>query len=372
MTAHGPRRVRKAALLLTALSVAIAACGAPPSEQAAGKSGEDASAAEETYARFNAMTGQEREDALAEAAKKEGALTIYGTPTATKPVAQAFEKKYGIKVEVATGTDDLLRKLQQEAKAGRVASADVYESVAVNVALADKNGLLGHYESEARNELPEQGRGENWTSVSLKVYATAYNTDLVKADELPKNVLDFAKPRWKGKLALVTEDFDWYMALYDYHRGKGMSGDEIDKAFAGMIRNSSSFAPRSSQQMELLEAGQFGVSLNNHVAAVGVAQSRKSPVAWRGEPTVEPLVKAYLGSGLIRNAKHPAAAMLYLDFALSEEGTAALQGAHQVPNLVGSDDPLKDVETIDVDTHKLAENIDEWSSRFEKLIRSNR
>lgn len=372
MAAHRSRRVRRSTLLLAALAVVIAACGAPPSDGAATNAGGDRTEAEEAYERFGAMSGQERHDALVEAAQREGSLTVYGTPTASKPVAEAFQDRYGIPVEVATGTDDLLRRLQQEARAGRPASADVFESVAVNAALADSMGLLGHYESATRDELPEEAQGENWTSASIKVYTVAYNTSLVQPNELPDSILGFADPRWEGRLALVTEDFDWYMALYNYYSNNGMSGDEIDRAFAGIVRNSSSFAPRSSQQMELLEAGQFGVSVNNHVAATETAQARGGPVAWRGEPTVQPLIEAYLGSGLLRSAQHPAAAMLYIDFALSEEGRAALRGANQVPTIAEPDDPLEGVETIPVDVEELANNIDEWSSRFEELIRANR
>src|ERR1700704_5201475 len=46
--------------------------------------------------------GPDRQSRLVEKAKKEGSLTIYTSlaPTEAEPIAQAFEKKYGIKVEL--------------------------------------------------------------------------------------------------------------------------------------------------------------------------------------------------------------------------------------------------------------------------------
>jgi len=45
--------------------------------------------------------GQDREQRLIEQAKQEGTLALYTSlaPTESKPLAAAFEKKYGVKVE---------------------------------------------------------------------------------------------------------------------------------------------------------------------------------------------------------------------------------------------------------------------------------
>src|ERR1700716_1567490 len=58
------------------------------------------------------------------AAKREGALTWYtSTPVAAgQHIAKTFEQKYGIKVEMLrTGGQNVIRRFQQEADAGRVA-----------------------------------------------------------------------------------------------------------------------------------------------------------------------------------------------------------------------------------------------------------
>src|SRR5881409_704326 len=58
------------------------------------------------------------------AARREGALTWYtSTPVAAaQHIAKTFEQKYGIKVELLrTGGQNVIRRFQQEADAGRIA-----------------------------------------------------------------------------------------------------------------------------------------------------------------------------------------------------------------------------------------------------------
>src|SRR5262245_14395737 len=58
------------------------------------------------------------------AARREGALTWYtSTPVAAaQHIANTFQQKYGIKVELLrTGGQNVIRRFQQEADAGRIA-----------------------------------------------------------------------------------------------------------------------------------------------------------------------------------------------------------------------------------------------------------
>ena len=40
-----------------------------------------------------------------------------------------------------------------------------------------------------------------WTGTRYNVFVAAYNTKLIKKDELPKSYDDLLDPRWKGKMA---------------------------------------------------------------------------------------------------------------------------------------------------------------------------
>ena len=60
--------------------------------------------------------------ALVDRAKKEGTVTVYTSlaPTESQPMAEAFERKYGIKVELwRSQSERVVQRVVSEAKAGR-------------------------------------------------------------------------------------------------------------------------------------------------------------------------------------------------------------------------------------------------------------
>jgi iron(III) transport system substrate-binding protein len=46
-------------------------------------------------------------------------------------------------------------------------------------------------------------------SARLNVFVQAYNTKLVKKEELPKTWDDLLHPRWKGRLGIEADGQDW-------------------------------------------------------------------------------------------------------------------------------------------------------------------
>ena len=48
-----------------------------------------------------------------------------------------------------------------------------------------------------------------WVGTRLNVFVQAWNTKLVKKEELPKTWEDLLNPRWKGRLGIEAEDQDW-------------------------------------------------------------------------------------------------------------------------------------------------------------------
>src|SRR6185436_11301841 len=52
-----------------------------------------------------------------------------------------------------------------------------------------------------------------WVASRLNIFSAAYNTNLVKADEVPKSYEDLKNPRWKGRLAIEADDVDWFASI---------------------------------------------------------------------------------------------------------------------------------------------------------------
>src|SRR5260221_10731814 len=61
---------------------------------------------------------------------------------------------------------------------------------------------------------PAVGPHGEWVGTRLNVFTQAYNTTLVKKEDLPKSWEDLANPKWKGKLGIEQEDSDWLAGQY--------------------------------------------------------------------------------------------------------------------------------------------------------------
>src|SRR6185437_1194610 len=76
------------------------------------------------------LAGPDRDAKLAEQAKKEGTVVLYTSlaPSESQPLAEAFEKKYGVKVELWRAlSDKVVQRVITEARANRHA-VDVVET----------------------------------------------------------------------------------------------------------------------------------------------------------------------------------------------------------------------------------------------------
>ncbi|NIT01077.1 MAG: extracellular solute-binding protein, partial [Candidatus Latescibacteria bacterium] len=161
--------------------------------------------------------------AVIEGAKKEGKLayyTVLSLPESRALVA-AFEKKYPfVKVELFRLEGDKMRsKILTEARAGRH-TFDVTSNSITNIGLLMRDGMLGTYQSQARERIWPglKDRSGYWSGIYVRLYVITYNTDLVPKKEAPKDWWDLLDPKWNGKIGL-DEEIELYGALA-LHWGK--------------------------------------------------------------------------------------------------------------------------------------------------------
>ena len=143
--------------------------------------------------------------ALIAAAKKEGQLTWYTTQIVNqfaRPAAEAFQKKYGIRVNyIRADSNEVTLRIQNEGKAGRV-QADVFDGTGATAALKNNN-LVAKYIPQSADRLPAQFKDKDgyWVATNLYVLTPAFNTELVEKGTQPKTFQDLLDPKWRGKMA---------------------------------------------------------------------------------------------------------------------------------------------------------------------------
>src|SRR2546422_1610245 len=167
--------------------------------------------------------GADRAQRLADRARQEGALVVY-TSLATSesvPLTQAFEKKYGVKVQLWRSlSDQVVRRALNEAKARRH-TVDVIETNGPELEALARERLTARFFSPHIADIPAWGVPAHrmWISDRVDFFVVAFNTAKVRREELPATYEGFLDPRWKGRIGLEATDQEW-LAGPDPHWGE--------------------------------------------------------------------------------------------------------------------------------------------------------
>ncbi|WP_353808314.1 ABC transporter substrate-binding protein [Agromyces sp. SYSU T00194] len=337
-------------------------------------SGGDGSAVA-TVEEFNAMSGDARHDALVAAAQEEGAVVFYSTAPGWQPVLDAFSDTYDIEVEVFNGrSETILQRVVQEYQAG-LHAVDVFEDEASQL-LAKEDGMTTTYvNDELTSQIPGYDDSLGFVPFRLSVPTFAWNTDLVDDDDIPETITDLADPKWDGLLTMDAGAWPWYAGMHDYlSEEEGWSDDEIEEFFTTLVDYSS---PQGSSitMTELIVAGEYDAGTSVLSQVVDRTTARDAPITWTTEDGryMKPLIVQPEGGVLMANAPHPAAAVLLIDFILSEGAQVLLDGGTFVPTAVQlPGGPLEHVAEEDlrlINPEYITTQYEEWADEYDALIR---
>ena len=273
------------------------------------------------------------EDELVAAAKKEGQAIWYTTQIVNqvaRPIADAFQKKYGIKVTpIRADAAEVVLRIVNEAKAGAV-QADVFDGTSSAPALK-KAGLVAQWQPEAAKSFPSQYYDKDgyWTATNLYIIAPTTNTQLVPRGTEPKRWEDLLDPKYSGQIAVSDGAAT--------SGGAGLVGDVLhDMGEAKGIE----YLHRLAQQKVAVLGGSARTVTDQVLQgeyAIGLMVSNNQPTssARQGAP-VDTLswsssIAAVNAAGLLRGARHPNAGKLLLEFLVSPEAQRIFADADYLP-----------------------------------------
>ena len=262
-----------------------------------------------------ALTGAERLKRLAEGAKKEGVVSIYTSMPLDDMAAltSAFEAKYGVKAKVwRSGSEKILQRGLLEAKANRF-EVDVFETNSPEMEVLSREKVLIAGNSPFLNELIPQAipSHKEWIATRLNIFTCAYNTKLVKKEELPKTYQDLLDPKWKGKLSVEADDSDWLAETVM------KMGEEKGLALFREIARKNAVSVRKGHTLlsNLVASGEVPLALTVYNYKIEQMKNSGAPIDWFA---LDPTIARPNANGVARNAPHPHAALLFQDFELSE------------------------------------------------------
>jgi len=308
--------------------------------------------------------GADRTQKLIEGAKKEGRLTIYSSATVEDLAAltSAFEKKYGIKVQVwRASSENIIQRATTEARGNRF-DVDVFETDGVAMEAIYREKLLQEVKTPLLADLmPEALRPhKEWIGDRIQIFTAAYNTGSVKKEDLPKTYEDLTNPRWKGKLGIEAADSDWFSAVVtDMGEEKGL------KLFREIAtKNGMSVRKGHTLLANLVVSGEVPLALTTYLYKVQQLKNSGAPIDYLVLP---PEIARAQGTGMAGKAPHPYAAVLFNDFLLSA-GQEVVGKRDFIPTNLKVK-PLPEGMTLKfVDPAKLLDENAKWDKLYNEVV----
>jgi iron(III) transport system substrate-binding protein len=261
--------------------------------------------------------------ALYAAAKKEGKLvyyTVFFNQDVVNEIGAAFTKKYpGIQFEgtrKVAGT--LFQQLNQEMQAG-VKNCDVFGTTDLGqmIKLNSQQKLL-QYQPSGKEAVQPQFRNLNpanfYQTGAIIPIVIGYNTQKLKPAEIPKSWKELLNPRYKDKIATGSGAASGQVGTWALAMEQQMGGwnayfpafNKLNPKLGRSINDAVADVISGERSLGIVTLGQMLT-----------AKAKGNPVAvvYPAEGTV--LVVGPIG--ILKDAPHPNAAKLFMNFMMSKE-----------------------------------------------------
>ncbi|WP_040884543.1 iron ABC transporter substrate-binding protein [Janibacter sp. HTCC2649] len=297
-------------------------------------------------------------------AKVEGAITVYNAQheELSQAWVDAFTKETGVKVTIRNGSDTELSN--QIVAEGKASPADVFLTEnSPAMAQVENADLFADVDKATLEQVPSQFRPSTakWTGIAARSTVLVYDKRKVKEDELPKSMLDLAKPEWKGRWAASPTGADFQAIVAALIELKG--ADAAEQWLTAMKQNAKPYKGNSTA-MKAVNAGEVETALIYHYyyygdqAGTGENSANVAPYFFKNQDPGAFL--SVSGGGVLKSSKNPAAAQALLKFITGKAGQEVLHTGDSFEYAIASDVPanaalvpIADLQSPTVDPAKL-------------------
>lgn len=308
--------------------------------------------------------GADRDARLLELARKEGSVSVYTSmaPSESGPLAEAFEKKTGIKVNLWRAlSGSVVQRVISEAR-GKRHVVDVVETNGPEMESLAREQILAPFHSPYLADLPPDivPRHGLWIPDRLNFFVVAYNTNKVKAADLPKTYEGFLDPKWRGRISLEATDAEWMGGVFKtWGEARGMA------FFSKLAEMKPDMRKGHTLLAQLISSGEVEVGLTAYHGNAVSQKKRGAPIDWA---PVEPVIARPQGVGVAREAPHPNAALLFADFVLSPEAQEMLNTMGRTPTSRKIKSDIGGMRYVMSDPIVILDEADKWEQLWNKLL----
>jgi iron(III) transport system substrate-binding protein len=265
---------------------------------------------------WSPAAGQSLDEIHKQALKEGGTLNFYGTLAQINAakILPVFEKRFpGIKVNHVDATaDKLAARAITEARGGRVL-ADIFQMSLENILQVYEQKLVVEKLPPEAEAYPANLKGSFWLAADLVIITAAWNTNLVKKGDEPKQFDDFADPKWKGKIIAEPRDLEVLLGLA---RHKFKNDEKAVDLLKKIAANNVEFHKGHSELAEFLVAGQAAACFTCYAHHYPPRIKKGAPLGYMQSEGIATIN----ATALAKDAPHPNTAWLFSRWSASEEG----------------------------------------------------
>jgi iron(III) transport system substrate-binding protein len=279
-----------------------------------------------------------------------------------KSWVDGFTKETGIKVTLRNGDDsELGNQLVQE---GSASPADVFLTEnSPSMVLVDNANLFAPLDAATLKQVPAEYRPAHgrWIGIAARSTVFVYNPAKLSEQQLPKSLMDLAKPEWKGRWAASPSGADFQAIVSAM---LALKGEQATLEWLKAMKANFVAYKGNSTVMKAVNAGQIDGGVIYHyyrfVDQSKTGENSKNTQLYYFKHQDPGAFVSLSGGGVLASSKHKAQAQAFIKYITGKEGQESLRTNNAFEYAVGVNAasnpklvPLKDLDAPKVEPSTL-------------------
>ncbi|MHA1117925.1 iron ABC transporter substrate-binding protein [Enterobacter sp. HNDS-6] len=254
-----------------------------------------------------------------------------------KSWVDGFTKETGIKVTLRNGDDsELGNQLVQE---GSASPADVFLTEnSPSMVLVDNANLFAPLDADTLKQVPAEYRPAHgrWIGIAARSTVFVYNPAKLSEQQLPKSLMDLAKPEWKGRWAASPSGADFQAIVSAM---LALKGEKATLEWLKAMKANFVAYKGNSTVMKAVNAGQIDGGVIYHyyrfVDQYKTGENSKNTKLYYFKHQDPGAFVSLSGGGVLASSKHKAQAQAFIKYITGKEGQESLRTNNAFEYAVG-------------------------------------
>lgn len=298
------------------------------------------------------------------AADNNDGIVVYNAQheNLVKSWVDGFTKETGVKVTLRNGDDsELGNQLVQE---GSASPADVFLTEnSPSMVLVDNANLFAPLDADTLKQVPAEYRPAHgrWIGIAARSTVFVYNPAKLSEQQLPKSLMDLAKPEWKGRWAASPSGADFQAIVSAM---LALKGEQATLEWLKAMKANFVAYKGNSTVMKAVNAGQIDGGVIYHyyrfVDQSKTGENSKNTQLYYFKHQDPGAFVSLSGGGVLASSKHKAQAQAFIKYITGKEGQESLRTNNAFEYAVGVNAasnpklvPLKDLDAPKVEPSTL-------------------